>query len=132
MLRPTWNNPGGIKSAALFQRPLPERDGPLSRHHRSPEIRVFSTPLQQGSLGTSMPTPTFECDLLSSFALSVNFPQSLVERDFHDYFNDSLTLPLARVRPILRSSNCLSLHLGAHFVTSCSLPAGSNKSLQEK
>jgi hypothetical protein len=79
-----------------------------------------------------MPTLAFEGDLLSSFALSIDFPQSVVERDFHDNFNDSLTLPLARVRSILRSSNCLSLHLGAHFVTSCSLQAGSNKSLQEK
>ena len=132
MLRPTWNNPGGIKSAALFQRPLPERDGPLSRHHRSPEIRVFSTPLQQGSLGTSMPTPTFECDLLSSFALYGDFLHALVERDFHDYFNDSVTLPLARVRSIPSSSKRLGLYLGAHFVFSRSLQAGSNESLNGK
>jgi hypothetical protein len=54
------------------------------------------------------------CDLLSSFALSVDLPQALVERDFHDYCNDSLTLPLARVRSILSSSKCLSLYVGTH------------------
>jgi hypothetical protein len=79
-----------------------------------------------------MSTLTFECDLLSSFALCVDFPHALVERDFHDYFDDSVTLPLARVRSILRSSTRLSLHLGAQFVTSLSLRAGSNESLQRR
>ena len=55
-----------------------------------------------------------------------------MERDFHDYFNDSVTMPLARFRSILSSSKCLSLYVGAHFVTSCSLQAGSNESLQRK
>jgi hypothetical protein len=79
-----------------------------------------------------MSTLPLTCDLLSSFALCVNFPHALVERDFHDYFNDSVTLPLARFRSILSSSKCLSLYVGAHFVTSCSLQAGSNESLQRK
>jgi hypothetical protein len=60
-----------------------------------------------------MSTLTFECDLLSSFALCVDFPHALVERDFHDYFDDSVTIPLARVRSILRSSKRLSLK--AHY-----------------
>ena len=77
-----------------------------------------------------MPTLTFECDLLSSFALCVNFPHALVERDFHDYFNDSVTLPLSRVRSILSSSKCLRLYVGVHFVISLSVRAGSNESLQ--
>ena len=79
-----------------------------------------------------MPTLPFPCDLLSSFALCVNFPHALVERHFHDYCNDSLTLPLARVRSILSSSNCLRLYVGAHFVISLSVRAGSNESLQRK
>ena len=79
-----------------------------------------------------MSTLPFTCDLLSSFALCVNFPHALVERNFHDYYNDSLTLPLARVRSILSSSNCLRLYVGVRFVTSCSLQAGSNESLQGK
>ena len=79
-----------------------------------------------------MSTLLFLCDLLSSFALCVNFSHALVERNFHDYYDDSLTIPLARVRSILRSSKCLSLYVGAHFVISCSLQAGSNESLQEK
>ncbi len=54
---------------------------------------------------------TSECDLLSSFALYGDFLHALVERDFHDYFNDSVTLPLARVRSILRSSKRLGLYL---------------------
>jgi hypothetical protein len=72
------------------------------------------------------------CDLLSPFALCVNFSHALMERDFHDYFSDSLTLPLSRFRSILSSSKCLSLYVGAHFVFSCSLQAGSNESLQRK
>jgi hypothetical protein len=79
-----------------------------------------------------MPTLAFGCDLLSSFALCMDLPYALVERDFHDYFNDSLTLPLARLRSILSSSKCLSLSVGAHFVISCSLQAGSNESLQAR
>ncbi len=79
-----------------------------------------------------MSIPTFECDLLSSFALCVDSPHASVERDFHDYFNDSVTLPLARVRSIPSSSKRLGLYLGAHFVFSCSLQAGSNESLNGK
>ena len=79
-----------------------------------------------------MSTFPFMCDLLSSFALCVNFPHALVERDFHDYFNDSVTVPLSRVRSILRSPKCLRLYVGAHFVISLSVRAGSNESLQRK
>lgn len=79
-----------------------------------------------------MSTLTSECDLLSSFALYGDFLHALVERDFHDYFNDSVTLPLARVRSIPSSSKRLGLYLGAHFVFSCSLQAGSNESLNGK
>lgn len=79
-----------------------------------------------------MSTLAFECDLLSSFALCVDSPHALVVRYFHDYFNDSVTLPLSRVRSIPSSSKRLGLYLGAHFVTSCSLQAGSNESLSRK
>jgi len=79
-----------------------------------------------------MSTLLFPCDLLSPFALCVNFPHALVERDFHDYFNDSVTLPLSRVRSILSSPKCLRLYVGAHFVISLSVRAGSNESLQRK
>jgi len=79
-----------------------------------------------------MSTLTSECDLLSSFALYGDFLHALVERDFYDSFHDSVTLPLARVRSILSSSNCLSLYVGAPFVISRSLRAGSNESLQGK
>ena len=79
-----------------------------------------------------MSTLPLTCDLLSSFALCVNFPHALVERYFHDYYGDSLTLPLSRVRSILSSSKCLSLYVGAHFVISLSVRAGSNESLQGK
>jgi hypothetical protein len=79
-----------------------------------------------------MSTLLFTCDLLSPFALCVNFPHALVERDFHDYSNDSLTVPLARIRSILSSSNCLRLYVGAQFVISLSVRAGSNESLQRK
>lgn len=79
-----------------------------------------------------MSTLPFPCDLLSSFALCVNFPHALVERDFHDYYGDSLTVPLSRVRSILSSSKCLRLYVGAHFVISLSVRAGSNESLQGK
>ena len=79
-----------------------------------------------------MPTFPFMCDLLSSFALCVNFPHALMERDFHDYFDDSVTIPLSRVRSIPSSSKCLRLYVGAHFVVSLSVRAGSNESLQGK
>lgn len=79
-----------------------------------------------------MSTLPFLCDLLSSFALCVNSPHALVERNFHDYYGDSLTLPLSRVRSILSSSNCLRLYVGAHFVISLSVRVGSNESLQGK
>ena len=61
-----------------------------------------------------MSTLTTECDLLSSFALCMDLPYALVERDFHDYFHDSVTLPLSRFRSILSSIKCLSLYVGAH------------------
>jgi hypothetical protein len=61
-----------------------------------------------------MSTLPFTCDLLSSFALCVNFPHALVERYFHDYYGDSLTLPLSRVRSILSPPKCLRLYVGAH------------------
>ena len=83
---------------ALFQRPLPERDGPLSWHHRSPEACVFSTPLPPGSLDTSMSTLAFECGLLGPFALSVSFSQAAAERDFRDYSGHSVPIHLAVVR----------------------------------
>ena len=79
-----------------------------------------------------MSTLPFTCDLLSSFILCVNFPHASVERDFHDYFNDSVTIPLSRVRSILSSSKCLSLYVGAHFVIPLSVRVGSNESLQRK
>ncbi len=79
-----------------------------------------------------MSTPTFECDLLSSFALYVDSPHASVDRHLHDYFDDSLTLPLSRVRSIPSSSKRLGLYVGAHFVFSCSLQAGSSESLSRK
>jgi hypothetical protein len=79
-----------------------------------------------------MSTLPVTCDLLSPFALCVNFPHALMERHFHDYFSDSLTLPLSRVRSILSSCKYLRLYVGAHFVISLSVRAGSNESLQRK
>jgi hypothetical protein len=98
----------------------------------SRDLYLFSTTLKKDLSDTSMSTLPFLCDLLSPFALCVNFSHALVERHFHDYYDDSLTLPLSRVRSILSSSKCLRLYVGAHFVISCSLQAGSNESLQRK
>lgn len=56
----------------------------------------FQHHIKERSLDTSMSTFPLQCDLLSPFALYVNFSHTLVERDFHDYFSDSLTLPVSR------------------------------------
>jgi hypothetical protein len=79
-----------------------------------------------------MSTTAFECDLLWSLALCMDFPHASAEHDFRDYFDHSVTLYLSIRRPSPSSSKCLSLYVGAQFVISCSLQAGSNESLQRK
>jgi hypothetical protein len=56
-----------------------------------------------------MSTLPVTCDLLPPFALRVHFPHALVERDFHDSFHGSVTLPLSRLSSILSSSKRLSV-----------------------
>jgi hypothetical protein len=48
------------------------------------------------------------------------------------YYDSSVTLAFAGFRPSLSSSECLGLYVGASFVISLSLRAGSNESLSRK
>jgi len=61
-----------------------------------------------------MSTLPVTCDLLPPFALCVHFPHALVERDFHDSFHGSVTLPLSRLSSILSSSKRLGPYVGTH------------------
>jgi hypothetical protein len=107
---------------AQEHQPLPsERSMHLSMHYALQRPVSFQHHSHNGLV--THPCQPLLLSVASCDPLSGKIPNS---------YGRSVTMHLAVFRRSLRSNNCLSLYVGAQFVTSLSLRAGSNESLQRK
>ena len=106
----------------LFQQPLSKLRMTVSVSRSSPVIYFELFPSDEqycfGYLVSYLPYSSSSSDYLSPFALCMALPCSLVGRNSHDYYGDSVTIGLSSLRPshVPSSSNVSSNNLGSPFM----------------
>jgi hypothetical protein len=83
----------------LFRRPPSEPDVPAFRASGSPVLIVNDRQHGCGVSHLAYLTVVVNREHLCPFALRAAFPLSLVGRDSHDYYEHSVTVGLAPLRP---------------------------------